>query len=262
MPPSSSQADDSDTTIHAGAALALLNLYREWGVDCTLEEAPLNRMAEKARPLPSRKPNTRVQPEPTRPASGVPPVDVTDMASLHRAISSFTECALSRTATHTLLPVHVENASLMIVGETPDADEDRSGTLFAGASGDMLDRLLGSIGLSRHTMSQAAALPWRPPGGRDVTPLEIRQCRPLLLQAIALCRPERLILFGATPTRMLMGEPTVLTRVRGRWEPVSLPDGSAIPALPMRHPLQVHVSARARQDMWRDLLHLAETIDP
>ncbi|WP_035979192.1 uracil-DNA glycosylase [Kozakia baliensis] len=250
-------------------ALALLRLYQDWGVDCALDESPVDRMAEPP-PIPRAFSRKATRPAATASKPAASPIVATqasltqaqDLAALARSLPDLPGCALARTATHTLLPIHVEGAALMLIGETPDADEDRSGLLFAGPSGQLLDRMFASIGLSRETMSQAPALPWRPPGGRDVTLVEMRACRPVLHRAIALCRPQRLITLGATPTRLLLGEDSVLTRVRGRWAESTLEDGTVLPVLPMRHPLQLPASATARRDAWRDLLLLAETLAP
>ncbi|AQS86830.1 bacteriophage-type DNA polymerase [Neoasaia chiangmaiensis NBRC 101099] len=245
--------------------LALLHLYRDWGVDCTLSEEAVNRFD--SLPAPAQ------QPHESRPRASVGKTPASSSASvglsietapdfktLEHAASQLPDCILARMATHYVGPVHVPGAQLMLIGEVPDADEDRSGNIFAGATGILLDRMLASINLDRTGMSQTPALPWRPPGGRDITPIELKLCRPILERTIALCAPKHLVVLGTTPTRMLLGETTQLARVRGRWATTTIRGLGEIRLLPMRHPSQIRASATARRDAWRDLLTLADTV--
>lgn len=244
--------------------LAALQLQYDWGVDEVLSDIPWN-------PL---EPEIRLQRREVSPAAPVlsakhsviaPTSDLSsavDLAALIEASETLEGVALSRTATHRLAPVFVEGAPFLLIGETPDADEDRSGLLFQGRAGDLLDKMLGSIGFARSEISMAPAVPWRPPGGRSVTDLELRACVPLLHRTIALCRPEIIITMGATPARMLMGEQTMLSRIRGRWAEVSIPGlANRVHVLPLNHPLQLAASPTMRRNAWSDLLVLVEKLD-
>lgn len=257
-----------DSVMHDSEALALLCQYLDWGVDCALVEEGLSRFGEVS-PL-------RLAPKPSAIARIEPPAspvtrEVSDddqrfarassleeLAAIVRAVSDF---PLARTATHPVLPIHVPGASLMIIGETPNADEDRSGIPLAGETSELLEQILGSIGLSVAAQSRMAALPWRPPGGRDASSLEMRYGRPALERAIALIRPQRLVLLGGTAVRMLLDETTSPARTRGKWTDVRIASLGTVPALGLRHPLQIRTSAAARREMWKDLLLLAGTLD-
>lgn len=245
--------------------LALLDLYRDWGVDCALDEiAPLrlDRAAALALPQVMRQRPARAlaarenAPPPAQPRQT--PVD--PQAALAWGVETFPECALARTASTSVRPRIVTGATLMLIGDAPDADEDRSGEVFAGETGRLLDMILPSIGLDRATLSQAPALPWRPPGGRAVSLIESRECRALLNAAIIKARPARLVLLGLTPLRLLMDEQASMARSRGAWHSLRLDDGSSVEALAMQHPQQLLSSARARREMWKDLVFLAESL--
>ncbi|NVN02394.1 MULTISPECIES: uracil-DNA glycosylase [Asaia] len=245
--------------------LALLDLYRDWGVDCALDEvAPhrLDRAASLALPQgvrqrPARAPAARpAPPSPAQPRQA--PID--PQAAQAWGVALFPECALARTASTSVRPRIVPGASLMLIGDAPDADEDRSGEVFAGETGRLLDMILPSIGLDRASLSQAPALPWRPPGGRAVSLIESRECRALLNAAIVKARPERLVLLGLTPLRLLLDEQASMARSRGAWHKARLDDGTMVEALAMQHPQQLLSSARARREMWKDLVFLAETL--
>ena len=77
----------------------------------------------------------------------------------------------------------------MLVGEAPGGDEDRIGRPFVGRAGQLLDRMLASIGLDRTKVYIANVVPWRPPGNRTPTPQETAICLPFIRRQIALVAP-------------------------------------------------------------------------
>lgn len=249
--------------------LAALTLLRDWGVDEALLDAPQDRFAEvEAAAQTARSAVMQVEERIAGRAKSTVPV--AESHSLQaRGVSApnvpekLSETAfLARMATHHLKPVYVENAPVMLIGEVPDAEEDRTGSLFAGDSGVLLDRMLASIGVVRSALSQAPAVPWRPPGGRPVSASEMRACVPLLQEVIRLGRPQRIVTMGVTPLRMLCGGTVMLGRMRGRWTNVSVPGLDAqIPLFPMNHPVQLKVGAPTRRKTWEDLLSLREHLE-
>jgi len=183
------------------------------------------------------------------------------LEALCEAIRAFTGCALRDTAGHTLCPEGPADAGLLLIGEVPGPDEDRTGRLFAGAPGELLDRMLGSIGLDRAALLAAPLVPWRPPGDRKVSPTEMALCLPFLHRLVALCRPRRLLLLGVRPARALLGEEP-FGRLRGRWRDAAVPGCEMpLPALAMRHPSFLLANPASRRDAWSDLLLLRTTLD-
>ena len=260
---------------NASAALALLRLQIEWGADEALDEQAHDRMAAAA---PSRllEPASRAIPPPAamlaaprgrqqearQQEAREQACSADSLAALRAATEAFTGCALRDTASHTLFAEGDPAAGLLLIGEVPDADEDRAGQVFAGASGALLDRMLASIGLSRGGMLIAPLIPWRPPGDRKPSPAEIAACLPFLHRLVTLVRPRHLILMGARPARTLLGSETPLARLRGRWAAASIPElPEPVPALPMRHPATLLATASMRREAWHDLLLLRSTLD-
>lgn len=267
--------------------LAALQLQYEWGADEALCEMPVDRLSEAPPQLPPRIEVERSE-SGRRPVEGPamqqdgsrPPVvkagkassggmssqmveEAPDLSTLMRLTEAPDDLFLARTATHRLEPVFVAGAAFMLIGEAPDADEDRSGMLFAGEAGALLEKMLRSAGLKRDQISMAPALPWRPPGGRTPSDTEMQACQPLLMRTIALCRPGFLVTMGVTPLKMLLGPDAAVGRLRGRWTEVSVPGlATPLPLLPMRHPLQLRASAAARRNAWQDLLILMEKLTP
>jgi DNA polymerase len=150
----------------------------------------------------------------------------------------------------------------MLVGEGPGGEEDRAGLPFVGPSGQLLDRMLASIGITRETCLITNLIPWRPPGNRNPTDAEVLTCLPFLLRHIALVRPRRLVLLGKLATQALTGSNAGITRVRGKWVQITVPGlDQPVPALPMLHPAYLLRSPGAKRQAWSDLLLLRRTID-
>jgi uracil-DNA glycosylase len=145
----------------------------------------------------------------------------------------------------------------MLIGEAPGADEDRLGRPFVGASGQLLDRMLASVGLSRQDSAYITnILPWRPPGNRTPTDGEIALFLPFVQRHIELARPRHLVLLGGVAAKGLLGAKEGITRLRGRWHRFA-----ALPALPTLHPAYLLRSPSAKREAWADWLLLRRTLD-
>jgi DNA polymerase len=148
------------------------------------------------------------------------------------------------------------HAALMIVGEAPGADEDRVGRPFVGRAGQLLDRMLGAIGLGRDHAEAARAvyitnvLPWRPPANRTPTAEEVAIMLPFLRRHIALADPQVLVLMGNTPCGALLGRTGIL-RMRGKWT-----EAEGRQVLPMTHPAFLLRTPAAKREAWADLLEI------
>lgn len=264
-------------------ARAALRLQMEWGADEALEEAPVDRLAAAARPRPAApaqaapRPAASAAPVAAAPAAlapAAPPMHAAarraqqladgarSLAELRAALAGFDGCPLAATATNLVFADGNPQAGLMLVGEGPGAEEDRAGKPFVGPSGQLLDRMLASIGLDRTQLLITNVIPWRPPGNRSPTDSEVLTCLPFLLRHIALVQPRRLVLLGALAARTLTGSSAGITRLRGRWVEAHIPGLAApLPALPMLHPAYLLRTAGAKRLAWADLLLLRRTLD-
>ncbi len=257
-------------------ALASLRLQLEWGADEALAALPIDRTLPAGRrrevpaPAPAASsPVARRQPAPAA-QTPTPPVrraqEVAAAAesvdALRAALAGFDGCALAATATNLVFADGNPSSGLMLVGEGPGEEEDRTGLPFVGRSGQLLDRMLGSIGLDRQSCLITNLIPWRPPGNRNPTDAEVLVCLPFLLRHIALVRPRRLVLLGALAARAVLGGSAGITRLRGRWHEATIPGLPAkLPALPMLHPAYLLRNAGAKRDAWADLRLLRRTLD-
>ena len=112
---------------------------------------------------------------------------------LRSAVKSFEGCEIKKTATNTVFSDGNPNAKIMLIGEAPGANEDLKGIPFCGASGMLLDKMLGAINLDRTKVYISNTVFWRPPGNRKPTDLELDMCRPFVEKHIALILPQILI---------------------------------------------------------------------
>jgi uracil-DNA glycosylase family 4 len=255
-----------------GAALAL---QLAWGADEALEEDVQDRLAEAAPAGRERAPAARAAGPAPQAAPAAPSVGAVaraeaaaaaadTLAALREALARFDGCALRETATNLVFADGDPSAPVMLIGEGPGSEEDRAGLPFVGPSGKLLDRMLASIGLSR-TRGEVYitnVLPWRPPGNRNPTDAEIAVCLPFLIRHIVLARPRLLVLAGGVPARSLLGAREGITRLRGRWRELALPELEApIPVLPTLHPAYLLRNPGAKRDAWSDLLMLRRRYD-
>lgn len=273
-------------------ALTALRLQIEWGADEALADAPIDRLAQtvpgRAVRMPAAVPEMRVAvtplaaaqvapsarqvpvvPAPAAPVVPMPAQRAQDIAAaantveeLRAALLAFDGCALRDTATNLVFADGNPDAGLMLVGEGPGAEEDRAGKPFVGASGQFLDRMLASIGLTRADYLITNLIPWRPPGNRNPTDQEILICLPFLLRHIALVKPKRLVLLGGISAKAVLGGKNGITRMRGKWADARIPGlPNPVPALPVLHPAYLLRSPGSKREAWADWLLLQRTIN-
>lgn len=256
--------------------LASLRLQLDWGADEALLDLPVDRLAALA-PAPARVEAPMAVRPVAPPAEAAPLVTLPATANqrardiaaqartldeLRAALAGFDGCPLALTATNLVFADGNPASGLMLVGEGPGAEEDRAGLPFVGPSGQLLDKMLGSIGIDRTSCLITNLIPWRPPGNRNPTDAEVLACLPFLHRHIALVRPKHLVLLGKLSASALTGSKDGILRMRGKWREAHVPGLEApIPALPMLHPAYLLRTPGAKRDAWADLLLLRRTLD-
>ncbi|WP_425414325.1 uracil-DNA glycosylase [Salipiger mucosus] len=173
------------------------------------------------------------------------------LEALREAIAAFEHCELKLGARSLVFCDGAPGARVMIVGEAPGREEDRQGKPFVGRAGQLLDRMLGAIGLSRaESVYITNVLPWRPPRNRDPKPDEIAMMTPFLARHIELIDPDLLVIMGNISCDALLGRRGI-TRLRGQWT-----EAQGRPALPMFHPAYLLRQPQLKREAWADLLEL------
>ena len=283
-----------DTAIAPDALASLLRWYVDQGLDETVGEDPIDRFALPPPAPPTQAPTVQAAsasvtalapgaktfarpaaPTPLRPSSPAPaargPVPIESpqivedaralaeachtIAELEAAVRSFDGCALKRTAKNTVFADGTPGAPVMIVGEAPGADEDRLGKPFVGVSGQLMDRMMAAIGLTRDGGFYITnILFWRPPGNRTPTLAEQAMCLAFTRRHIELARPKVLVLTGGTSVKAVLDTMETITRMRGKWATYRLGDGSELPTMPTFHPAYLLRTPASKRQSWLDLL--------
>jgi uracil-DNA glycosylase family 4 len=181
------------------------------------------------------------------------------LEELRTILESFNGCALKATATKLVFADGNPKARVMLVGEAPGYEEDRSGLPFVGRSGKLLDLMLTTIGLDRTNVYIANIVPWRPPGNRTPTPQEAAVCLPFMLRQIELCDPDVLVCLGGPSAQTLLGVKEGILKMRGRW--FIFDNGKReIRAMPTLHPAYLLRSPIAKRLAWRDFLAIKKAL--
>jgi uracil-DNA glycosylase family 4 len=241
---------------------ALLAWYIEMGVDESIGEEPIDRLA-----APAFKPV--MTPAPAAPSATISPIkalashpsasalasQAKTLPELRHALDRFEDCPLKKTATNLVFGDGNPEAKIMFIGEAPGADEDRIGLPFVGQPGKLLDKMLFSIGLDRSNYYITNILPWRPPGNRTPTPAEIAACLPFVERHIELVDPDVLILLGGSSASALLARHEGIGKLRGKWHEYETPGLSRpLPTFATFNPAYLLGSPTQKRDAWKDLL--------
>ncbi len=261
------------------AARELLEFYVQAGADAAVGETPNDWLSAPAAEPPAARPQSAAvaqapraaaRAQPAAPAAPPAPeaaamaareaaLRAASMEELRAVLEGFDGCALKTTATQLVFADGNPQARIMFVGEAPGRDEDIQGLPFVGRSGQLLDRMLGAIGLDRSAVYIANIVPWRPPGNRTPTPAETQTCLPFLLRQIELSGAEVLVTMGNPSTQTLLRTSDGITRTRGRWYPFQA-GTRELRLLPTFHPAFLLRSPLQKRLAWRDFLAIRKAL--
>lgn len=186
------------------------------------------------------------------------------MESLREAALSCTHCPhLVGSRTQVVFGVGNPRAELMFVGEAPGADEDIQGEPFVGKAGQLLTKIIQTMGFSRESVYIGNVLKCRPDmpagstGNRKPRPEEMHACFPWLEKQIELIGPKVLVALGATAVEGLLGDTRPMNQIRGSWL-----DYKGIPVMPTYHPAYLlrNQSITEKRKVWEDMLLVLERL--
>ena len=201
-----------------------------------------------------------VHPEGKINADGAALAGITSLADLQSGLAKLDDCPLKHTASNLCFADGNPGARLMIIGEAPGRDEDRMGVPFVGADGQLLDKMIASIGLDRASVYLTNLLPWRPPGNRSPTDEETAMLLPWLFRHVQLAKPEFVLLLGGAAAKLVLGSHDGIMKLRGRWLDVDFGDGVARPVLASLHPAYLLRSPAQKRLAFEDLLLLTKRL--
>ena len=165
-------------------------------------------------------------------------------------------CPLGKTRNKFVYGTGNPNADLMFVGEAPGADEDRLGEPFVGRAGQLLDKILAAMQLSRNHIYIANILKCRPPNNRDPQPDEMELCSPYLHEQIRLIKPKLICALGRISAQSLLKTTTPLGKLRKNWHTYE-----GVPLLVTYHPAALLRFPAYKRDTWEDMQMLKARLD-
>ncbi|MBI3622155.1 MAG: uracil-DNA glycosylase [Nitrospirae bacterium] len=188
---------------------------------------------------------------PPHPETIVPMPTVDSAAALkviREELGECTRCRLHEGRTHIVFGVGNPHARLMFVGEAPGQDEDEQGLPFVGRAGQLLTKMIESMGLKREDVYIANVLKCRPPGNRPPKPDEAATCEPFLRKQIASINPVVLCALGSSAAQAVLRREDKISAMRGKFFQI---DGVTV--MPTYHPAYLLRSPSEKKTVWEDL---------
>lgn len=215
-------------------------------------------------PQPMTKPSSNSAPSSGQPTR-TPQQKEAAMAEFRARVLECRKCPhLADSRKSVVFGVGTVHSPLMFVGEAPGADEDEQGEPFVGKAGQLLTRIIQTMGLERETVYIANILKCRPDtpghtsGNRKPTPEEMKTCLPHLLAQIDIIQPRVLVALGATAVEGLLGKTIGITRLRGQWQSFQ-----GVPVMPTYHPAYLlrNQALSEKRKVWEDMLQVMARLD-
>jgi DNA polymerase len=180
------------------------------------------------------------------------------LQTVRETLGDCTRCALCERRQTIVFGEGNPDAPVVFVGEGPGEEEDRSGRPFVGRAGELLSRMIASVGWRREDVYICNIVKCRPPQNREPRLEEVAMCQPFLDQQILAIRPRALVALGKPASSALLGAPVAITRIRGQWQ-----KWRDIPLMPTFHPAYLlrNYTRETRQAVWEDLKAVRALVD-
>ena len=222
----------------AGAPVVQDSLF---GAPEVVEERPVSRRRGAEKRSPSQPPLASME----APAA---PDAASALQLIQEQIGDCRRCRLCERRTHIVFGVGNPQARLMFIGEGPGVDEDRQGEPFVGRAGQLLTRIIESMGLARPEVYIANVVKCRPPDNRTPLPDEVGTCSPFLFQQVAAIRPEVIVCLGTPAAQTVLGTREPISRLRG-----SFHESGGFRVMPTFHPAYLLRNPAAKKQVWEDM---------
>jgi len=176
------------------------------------------------------------------------PESIETIEEIRLDIGNCTRCTLCESRIKIVHSDGNREANLMFVGEAPGANEDAEGRPFVGKAGQLLNKIIESIGMKREDVFIGNVNRCRPPQNRQPTPLEAATCKPFLLREISVVRPKVIVVLGNTATQNLLGTKVGITKLRGEFQ-----DYFGVKVMPTFHPAYLLRDPSKKRETWEDM---------
>ena len=227
-------------------AVLLLRALKEDGIDEIYLPPVIKKMPAAAAPVKTKTASAEMSPVRQ------------EMIKLREVALKCTLCdELASTRTKVVFGAGNIKAELMFIGEAPGQDEDEQGLPFVGRAGQLLTKIIESIGLSRDSVFIANVLKCRPPGNRPPKPDEIKNCRPYLEKQIELLKPKIICALGTFAAQTLLKSEEPIGKLRGRF--IDFVPGTKV--LCTYHPAYLLRNPGEKRTVWEDMKKIKAALD-
>lgn len=180
----------------------------------------------------------------------------TSFSQIQSDVAQCQKCALSASRKNTVFGEGNVRARIMLIGEGPGRDEDELGRPFVGRAGQLLDKMLASIKLTRNDVFIANILKCRPPGNRDPKPEEAAACIGYLRAQVKFIKPKIIVCLGRVSAQYILGQDIRIMRDHGVWHEVK-----NFSIMPTYHPAALLRNELLKKDAYKDLLAIRARYD-
>ena len=171
---------------------------------------------------------------------------------MKKKLSEIKNCDLKNNASNLVFSDGNPSAKIMIIGEGPGANEDKEGLPFVGRAGQLLDKMLNAINLSRESVYITNVVNYRPPENRKPTEEEIKRYLPFLKKHIKLISPKIVLLLGSTAMNAILKNNEVISKIRGKWFEQEI-DNFKFKVIVSFHPAYLLRQPEQKKFSWIDL---------
>ena len=229
-----------------------LRFFEELGADGVSRDPSWRRRAAESSRSELPTPSGHAPPAPGADRQAAP--DTLDQ--IRSDLGECTRCKLHSGRTMLVFGVGNPDADLVFVGEAPGRDEDRLGEPFVGRAGQLLTKIIASIGLTRDEVYIANVVKCRPPDNRNPAPGEVETCEPFLFRQLDVIRPRVVVALGAFAIRTLLGTDQAVSRLRGQ-----VYEYRGAKLVPTFHPAFLLRSPDRKRDVWEDMKQVRALLD-
>ena len=182
---------------------------------------------------------------------------VKNLQKLREQISEIKNCKLKENASNLVFSDGNPDSKIMIIGEGPGANEDKEGFPFVGRAGQLLDKMLNAINLSRENVYITNVVNYRPPENRKPTDKEVQRYLPFLKRHIDIIKPKIILLLGSTAMNALLADAKVISQMRGKWFDIEV-NNRKILTIVSFHPAYLLRQPDQKRFSWIDLKMIRE----
>ncbi len=182
-----------------------------------------------------------------------------ELNNLRDIISKIKNCKLKENASNLVFSDGNPNSKIMIIGEGPGANEDKEGLPFVGRAGQLLDKMLNAINLSRDNVYITNVVNYRPPENRKPTEQEVVRYLPFLKSHISIINPKIILLLGSTAMNALLNNTDVISKMRGKWYEIEV-NNLKINFIVSFHPAYLLRQPDQKKFSWIDLKMIREKL--